>query len=512
MPAPITVFSKKKILTSLLLPSLAFALAVAQLGCDSTQTTGDAGPDAQTPPDARPADSNPGSQDAGPAPSPDAGMSADAQPDGSSDVGPGLDDPRPITERAGSPTHECRVARDRTDHTPRQWSGRQVMVTTTAGTAFLARYEGMSPDPMFPGYPGPAKLVVSTMAADGTLGASVTVSAADPDTFGGLAAAPSGDGFKLLWSEGSSLRLAGFSAQGTVSMAARTIDVPGIGLQSAPKVAAGADGGFGVVYAVRPQNQPAEVRFFAIDADGTVRRAPRRIGTSTSAFADPSTAIAASADGYALLWRGPAGMAGRIEFASTDLQGAERVAPRTITQPAPANVMIGGGAGFDPATTALLTVESGYLAAWVEMRMDPSSFSSGSWSIVRVARLDPSGVVQGVAAPLRAVADSMDEVEPSLTPFGDLVAVNWGRGEHIYICAGCVPDHRIDLLLIDPRTLTPRSNVVSVTNDGTFKAGGLLRRATVALGPSLLTTYNLTFHTYATPGSATFACQPRPVP
>jgi hypothetical protein len=497
---------------SLLMPSL------ATLGCGE----GDSGgvrPDAQSAPDARPLDSGPGpaDADAAPPPSPDAGVDAgaDAQPDaagGTPDTGPGLDDPTPITERMGASTHECRVARDRTDHSPRQWSGRQSIVTTAAGTAFLARLEGMSPDPMFPGYPGPVKLVVSSMATDGTLGASVTVSEANPDTFGGLAAAPAGDGFRLLWSEGSSLRLAGFSAQGTISMAARTIEVPGIGLQSAPRIAAGADGGFGVVYAVRRQDQPAEVRFFTLDAAGTLRGAPRLIGTSASAFADPATAIAASADGYALLWRGPAGTAGRIEFASADLLGAERTAPKTISRPPPVNVMIGGGAGFDPATTALLPVEDGYLAAWVEMRMDPSSFSSGAWSIVRMARLTPTGVVQGMAAPLRAVTESFDEVEPALTPFGDLVAVTWGRGTHIYICAGCVPDHRIDLMLLDPRTLTPRSNVVSVTNAGTFKAGGLLRRAAVTLGSSLLTTYNLTFHTYATPGSATFSCQPRPTP
>jgi hypothetical protein len=88
------------------------------------------------------------------------------------------------------------------------------------------------------------------------------------------------------------------------------------------------------------------------------------------------------------------------------------------------------------------------------------------------------------------------------------VALFWARGSHIYLCGGCVPDHRIDLLLIDPRTLNPVSNVVSVTNGGAPNAGGLLRRAVAVVGSSLLTTFNLTFHTWATAGSATFVCEP----
>ena len=117
--------------------------------------------------------------------------------------------------------------------------------------------------------------------------------------------------------------------------------------------------------------------------------------------------------------------------------------------------------------------------------------------------------MQGAAPALRAPTVDVDEVEPSLVPFGDAVAVLWGRGTHIYICGGCVPDHSIDVMLIDPVTLAPRSNVVSVGNGGGNKAGGLLRREVAVLGPSLLTTFNLTFHVHATPGSANFVCERR---
>jgi len=75
-----------------------------------------------------------------------------------------------------------------------------------------------------------------------------------------------------------------------------------------------------------------------------------------------------------------------------------------------------------------------------------------------------------------------------------------------YFCAGCVPNHRIDLMLIDPVDLVPISNAVSITNGGGDKAGGLLQRQAVVLGSSVLVTYNLTFHVHATAGSAVFVC------
>ena len=107
---------------------------------------------------------------------------------------------------------------------------------------------------------------------------------------------------------------------------------------------------------------------------------------------------------------------------------------------------------------------------------------------------------------LRAPADSIDEVEPSLVRLGDAVGVLWARGSHIYLCGGCRPDHRVDMLLVDPTDLTPLSDVVSVTNGGAMGDGGLLSRQLAVLGKSLLMAYRLTFHVHNTPGSATFEC------
>ena len=425
------------------------------------------------------------------------------------DGGPGPTDPAdatPITERPTlTITHQCRVDRGRTDHSPRQWSGRQSMVTTLGGT-FLGRLEATAPDPLLPLIPGRPRLLVSPLAPDGTFGQPVTVSSADPETMGGVTMVTTPTGFAGVWVEGGSLRLAGFDSQGALVTPARSLSLPGLSRDFRPMVAAGTDGGFGVVYRGLIEGQASEVRLVVLDASFAAKGPPRVLGTAAAPYADPGASIAAGAEGYAVLWRGPSGMVGQIEIALTDLSGTVIVPARPVSTPR-TGVTVGGTAGFDPTTTALLRTESGFLAAWTELRFDPEAMS-GAWSIVRVARLSPYGLVEA-SAPLRAPTADIDEVEPSLVEFGDAVAVLWARGTHIYICGGCVPDHRIDLLLIDPITLAPRSNVVSVGNGGGQKAGGLLRREVAVVGPSLLTTFNLTFHVHATPGSASFVCERR---
>jgi len=69
-----------------------------------------------------------------------------------------------------------------------------------------------------------------------------------------------------------------------------------------------------------------------------------------------------------------------------------------------------------------------------------------------------------------------------------------------------VPDQRIDFVLVDPTSLTPLSNVVTVTNGGGNGGGGLLRKQVALTGSSFLTLYDRTFHTSAEPGSAVFSC------
>jgi len=130
---------------------------------------------------------------------------------------------------------------------------------------------------------------------------------------------------------------------------------------------------------------------------------------------------------------------------------------------------------------------------------------------VQVVPLDHEGSPTDGPVSLRQAEDAIDEVEPSLVPFGEVIAVLWARGSHIFECGGCTPDHRIDLLLIDPHTLDPLSDVVSVARtaiSGGFQpSGGLLARDQVVLGSQILTAYHQQYHTTADLASAAFACE-----
>ena len=60
---------------------------------------------------------------------------------------------------------------------------------------------------------------------------------------------------------------------------------------------------------------------------------------------------------------------------------------------------------------------------------------------MRLARLDRAGRLVNGPVSLRPFEGGVDQVEPTLVPFGDAIGVLWGRGSHINLCGGCVPDH-----------------------------------------------------------------------
>jgi hypothetical protein len=446
---------------------------------------------------------------------PDVG-GADAAEAGASEGGVPPDDETDISGRPSRGTYQCRIQRDRTAHQPRNWNlVPPALVTTVGGAAFLARFESTIPSlPPSPIDRPATQLLVSTFDVAGTFGTPVTVPVGNTMEVGMVTAAPRGDGFLIVWVESSTLRLAAFDGAGRIVLGPKDLvssipastDTHFAGTD--PRLAAGPDGGFGLIYTPQVALGSYEVHFTVLDPDGTLRMPPRPLTQAPGdTFAAPAPAILATSGGYAMIWRDPTAPAGGIDFAAVDARGAEVVARHRISPPVAEGRVVGGVSFFEAATNALVRIGDGFVAAWTESR--PGTFPGGlhdGGSVVRLARLDGSGNRIGAPVSLRAFQADVDEVEPALVPFGDTLGLLWGHGSHIYACSGCVPDHRIDLLLLDPATLTPVSNLLSLNNGGDPKAGGLLRRRVAVLGDSLLTTYLLTFHTYATPGSAVFTC------
>ncbi len=407
----------------------------------------------------------------------------------------------PLTQRPVRGTLQCQITRNRTDHSPRSWNSPPAMVTTTGGSTFLLRPEAINQ--------GAPQLLAGTLNAAGILGTSTVVQGAAADV-GELAAAPRGAGFAAVFVEGTALRFAAFDGAGALVVQPKTVFTGVDTLSTVPSLAAGPDGGFGLVVTINTGGDKREVRFVTLSADGAARGTPRTLNAPGAIlpFVWPAPSIVSDASGYAMIWRSPTEARGGIDFARVDVAGAETVARRRISVTSAVGTVVGGSAGFDRATNALLAVDGGYIAAWAEAKQ--GALGDNASSEVRIVRLSASGVAQSAPVPLRAGVKDIDEVEPALVKIGRAAAVAWGRGTHIYICGGCVPDHRIDLLPIDPSDLTPLGNVVSVTNGGAAgaKAGGLLRKQLAVTGTSVLATYQLTFHVSAAPGSAAFSCTP----
>jgi hypothetical protein len=436
----------------------------------------------------------------------DTGLPGDGGPDaGASEAGVSGDDDAPVTSRPSRGTYQCRIQRDRTDYSPRNWSViAPALVKTTAGAAFLARFEStVASLPPSPFMPPPAQLLVSSFDLAGTLGAPVTIPVGDTVEPSAMAAAPRGDGFVTVWPERDKLRLAAFDAAGRIVLGPKDV-IPDVDLRADPRLAAGADGAFGLVYTAQLGTGSYEARFAVLEPDGGVRLAPRVLtAMQGTAFARPAPVIVGTAGGYAMVWRDASDPSGGIDFAAADARGAEVVARHRISAPAGPGVVVGATGAFDSPTNALVPTTDGFVAAWTEARRGERRDAG---SVVRLARIDSAGNRLGAPVALRAFQADVDEVEPTLVPFGDAIAVLWGHGSHTYACGGCVPDHRIDLLIVDPATLTPVSNLLSLSNGGSPMAGGLLRARVAVLGDAFLATYLLTFHTYATPGSAAFVC------
>lgn len=434
----------------------------------------------------------------------DGGASRDASADGgaSGDDGGAVEE-MPIVERPSRDTWSCRLERDRADHSPIYWSAVGHDLVATGGEALLARVESIPPNPFDP---APLSFVVSRFGADGSFGDPIAPSPGDPEQISGPALARRGSGFAVVWVEGERMRFAAFDAAGEVVIAAKDVAAGTMDYFSRPELAAGLEGGFGVVYTREAPSFERQVWVLALDADGELRGAPRRLDQVSANYFEPAPVIAvAPGGGYGVLWRNRDGDRGTIHFAGMGADGSEAQPPRLVVRADEVDVNLGGAVGFDAAKVALLGVPGGFLAAWPESHWGDWDTLSGAWSVIRVARLDEAGALRGAPALLRGREIDVDEVEPTLVPFaGGAVGVLWARGTHIYVCAGCVPDHRIDLLLIDPEELQPLSQVVSVTNGGSL--GGLLRRRAAVLGSRVLTTFGLTFHVHATPGSATFEC------
>ncbi len=403
----------------------------------------------------------------------------------------------PILERTPDLRFNCSVTRTATDHAPRVWGrGAHPLVTTAGGTVFLARNEAT---PSSPFEPAPFALRISTFRVDGTIGSAIDV-LQNTDLVGSLAAAPAGDGLLLAWSD-DTIHTAIRNASGDAVAQPRALAGTTTDSLTRP-VLAPLGSNFGMAFSAPGNGGGRPVRFARLDATAGLEGDVLNLGQFGSEGDEPAPAVAARADRWGILWQESGNSRGHVFFVAVDAAGTV-VVPRKQVSSTDEDGAITTSGSFGTVRQALVATESGWIAAWTEVRTGVD-FQSGASAIIRVARLDADGVPLD-EAPVRVAVVDVDEVEPVLVPFQGAVGLFWSSGQHIYICGGCRPDHRVDFVLMDPVTLAPVSEVQSIPPT----TGGLLGLSPTVAGDDLLLTFEIGFHVSQDPGSAALRCAAR---
>lgn len=420
----------------------------------------------------------------------------------SSSTDTGHDETTPILARTAPLTHTCSVRTNRTEYGP-YWGYGGHDSTSTASATWVTRVESeMEFDPELPSQ---NSFVVSTVDESSKLGQPVSIMVPDP----GRVASPTlvaqaDDGFALLWFESDErgtygyIHFAAFDALGSARGPARVLPTRGTPFAGSLRAARGPNGNIVLAYNAANEGASDPLRILVVDATGSLVKAEQEI--EEQSLATPE--VVATPTGFAVLYQRSDGEGTQVSLARFDASGV-RLPDTAPVQLSHSRMSMSSGA-FVGGAMALLALDDGYLAAWPEgNRGDTDSDPPrGGYTVLRLARLDASGRV--VDEPLlRAPDDSVDELEPILVHHGEQVALLWGRGKHIYWCAGCVPDDDVELVLLDPHTLTPVSNVATVPPP--MRGGLLEKRASLRAGV-LLTTFEITYHTSSEPAFAAFAC------
>jgi hypothetical protein len=412
---------------------------------------------------------------------------------GAAGLGGNTDD-TPISERESDGAFECAVGQELVNYKPTTWgyTGGNIVASEDAG-AWVVRSEAEETAPFT--Y-GPYTLLASPVDAQGTIGDGTTIPADDAE----LVTSPRGvaieGGLAALWIENGGLWFAALDEEGAITIEPRAV-VTDASLMEASnlQLARNAEGRIAAVWSTLGNNIPVIAVTDDSGADATA-----------IPFDEPSgyvPRIAGTADGFAMLWRSfdPDFMdPSNVLFARLDATGAMQGDPVQLTDFEAQTF----GATFGGSDLALLPVRDGYLVAWGEGEAGDFETSTGAYSVLRVQALSSEGEPIGESALIAPRVDDVDQVEPSFVPWDDdTVALLWASGSHIYICAGCVPDHSMHMQLIDPATFTPRSDVVTVEPE----MGGLLGRSHAVTGSDLLVAVGIQFHVHFEPGFTALHCE-----
>jgi hypothetical protein len=336
---------------------------------------------------------------------------------------------------------------------------------------------------------GTNDLLLAPLGEDATLGASVNLGTAAGGPFYNtqLVATPSGLLALSLASgtTGALLYVARASSAGASS--APAVPVTGLGEGVDGYAVTASSSRVGLLWS-QSTSSNFELRFAELDWDGAPVGPSKLLAASSDRF--EVGAVTATAEGYLFAYV-TQGLEAALVVGTLDTAG-QAGEPVTLRK---------SSSGLHSAC-ALLARGSEVLLAW--------SDTGGTWDnsdlsrTVRLSRLGLDGQRVAQDVYVHAPVTNEENVAPSLTAQGEDVALVWSQGSVIYMCAGCMPDNRLQFVMLDGATLAPASAVLTLTNPAA--QGGLVYPATAWRDDALTVAAAVGYHVSGEGAAGTITC------
>lgn len=455
------------------LSTICCALGLALAGCPPEEAN-DAGADAGAGHDAAVADS------AGH----DAAVFDSAGHDSARPDSAGTDAGVPILQRPSTHEVSCTRSHDSAALDDAQWWGEALVASN--GSFYLARGVG--------DYYA-SDLEFSTITLAGALGTMTPIADLTTTSASTPSMVEDGANLALVWAENDSANSAGKIRFAIVGTAGQQITAP-------HDVAGSSDyattlpllfktsAGFALFWIGSASSTSNALKYLTLDATGNAVGSPVTLASMTDGYVT-SPAVVPISGGFAVAYSTGSWGNQVVKFVTIDSAGSKNFTEKQISN-----------SGFSGDSPTLIEDGGDYIAAWSEY------YSSGmdtAWRVVQVAHVDGEGNLIGPRHLLQPSGNLVTDETPQLFDLGGDVALTWSHGTFTLICAGCMPDNKLQLVVLDRSTLVPQSNVAEIVNTEMY--GGLTRPVIARQGMDFLAVYDITLHVSAYPGSGAFHCQ-----
>lgn len=399
-------------------------------------------------------------------------------------------DPTPILEREPMITHACEEARAMEQPAGAQNGRRDALVTLGGEYFVLGSSDG--------------GLTLSNIALDGTTGDEVVL---EPEAFAfqNATSVALDSSIATIWTytAGATQALRYSVVDDALAPVVATKDVGGISAAYLTPAALlpAAGGELALLYAEADAGGDTSLRFVTLDESGDASKTPVDVAAIGPMYGLVSATAAATPDGgYAVSYTMGDYGGSEVFFVILDADGAPRFEPQRISREA-------GDGWFSDLGGArrhsVLPVGDRYWVAFTESWIDPDPMVMNGNVVVKLAVVDANG--ESESHPLQAPVDGKNNISPTFVELDDRVGIMWTTGTIIWICAGCITDNDLKLVLLDPDAIVPASNVVTQVHP---QVNGIVMPVGEFVGADMLTVASLDFHALTMPASGSLRCEP----